>query len=299
VRLRAAVLDDAPAVLEVLAARDRVDLGATDHQLAALVDSWRVLGIDLADDVRVVEVGRTVVAYGLVRRAGSMVVVAPDHEGAGAGTLLLRWVEQRERQRGHRTHRQWIAAGNAGGRAMLASAGYTRTHSYVRMARRLVAAPPPTLRPPGVIIRQVEVAEDAMALHALDAASFAGAPDYEPESLEEFSAEHLHAPDLDPELCWVAERGQEIAGFLLGHRWRQSGVGFVDLLAVHPEHQRLGIGTALLGEALTGFAADGLSQAQLGVDSDNPRALRLYERAGMARRFRFDTYERPLLTAPA
>jgi mycothiol synthase len=298
VRLRAAVLDDAPAVLEVLAARDRADLGSTDHQLGALVDSWRGLGADLAENARLVEIGGRVVAYGIVRRAGSMVVVGPDHEGAGAGTLLLRWVEERERERGHRTHRQWIAAGNAAGRALLASAGYARAHSYVRMARRLDAAPPPAPRAPEVIVRPLAAAADAVALHALDAASFAGAPDYEPESLEEFSAEHLHASDLDPELSWVAEHGHEIAGFLLGHRWRQSGVGFVDLLAVHPEHQRRGIGTALLGEALTSFAANGLSEAQLGVAADNPRALRLYERAGMAPRFRFDTYERPLVPDP-
>lgn len=282
----------------MLAARDRVDLGATDHQLGALLDSWRAPGVDLAQDARVAQIGRDVVAYGIVRRAGSMAVVAPEREGAGVGTRLLAWAEGRERQRGHHTHRQWIAAANASGRALLQSAGYTRARSYLRMARRLDAPPSAAGRLPGVSIRSLDVAADAVALHALDAASFAGAPDYDPQSLEEFSAEHLRASDLDPELSWVAERGPDVVGFLLGHRWRQSGVGFVDLLAVHPEHRRLGIGMALLGAAFAGFAVDGLSEAQLGVASDNPRALRLYERAGMAPRFRFDTYERRLIAGP-
>lgn len=42
------------------------------------------------------------------------------------------------------------------------------------------------------------------------------------------------------------------------------------------------------------FAAAGLMEAQLGVASDNPNALRLYERVGMSPRLRFYTYERPL-----
>jgi len=39
-------------------------------------------------------------------------------------------------------------------------------------------------------------------------------------------------------------------------------------------------------------AAAGLREAQLGVASDNPRALGLSERCGMTARFSADTYER-------
>ena len=48
----------------------------------------------------------------------------------------------------------------------------------------------------------------------------------------------------------------------------------------------------MLGTAFARFAAVGLREAQLGVASDNPSALRLYERQGMRKRFRYDTYER-------
>ena len=58
----------------------------------------------------------------------------------------------------------------------------------------------------------------------------------------------------------------------------------------------------MLETAFAGFAAAGLREAQLGVASDNPDALRLYERQGMAKRFRYDTYERAVVdpgTRPA
>jgi mycothiol synthase len=66
----------------------------------------------------------------------------------------------------------------------------------------------------------------------------------------------------------------------------------VDILAVHPDYQRRGLGSSLLRAAFHGFAAAGLREAALGVASDNPRALGLYEGVGMKARHRSDTYAR-------
>jgi ribosomal protein S18 acetylase RimI-like enzyme len=90
----------------------------------------------------------------------------------------------------------------------------------------------------------------------------------------------------------IAEHGDTIAGFLLALHEADDSVGYVDLLAVHPDHHRRGLGTALLTTAFALFAAAGLKQAELGVASDNPPALALYERLGMKPRFQADTYER-------
>ncbi len=152
------------------------------------------------------------------------------------------------------------------------------------------------LRPvPGAVsIRPLDLDRDAVALHEVNEASFAANADYEPESLPEFCEEHLRAPDLDPELSGVAEHGDGLIGFLLVRRRSDNTVGFVDLLAVHPGRQRRGVGAALLQTAFARLAATGLRSAELGVASDNPRALRLYERVGMTTAFRVDTYERPI-----
>jgi ribosomal protein S18 acetylase RimI-like enzyme len=72
----------------------------------------------------------------------------------------------------------------------------------------------------------------------------------------------------------------------------EEGLGFVDLLGVHPHYHQRGLATAMLTAAFAAFAAAGLRKAQLGVASDNSQALRLYERCGMQPRFQFDSYER-------
>jgi ribosomal protein S18 acetylase RimI-like enzyme len=62
---------------------------------------------------------------------------------------------------------------------------------------------------------------------------------------------------------------------------------------------RPGIATTLLSTAFARFASAGLGHAQLAIASDNPGALRLYERCGMTPRFRLDTYERLLIGSEA
>jgi ribosomal protein S18 acetylase RimI-like enzyme len=90
----------------------------------------------------------------------------------------------------------------------------------------------------------------------------------------------------------VARRGSTIAGFTI---CRRSGpdTGYVDLLAVDERERARGLGTLLLLRAFAAFARAGLREAQLETASDNPRALRLYERAGMSVRHRVDVFEKP------
>ncbi|HWF73318.1 MAG TPA: GNAT family N-acetyltransferase [Solirubrobacteraceae bacterium] len=291
--LRAPVPDEAPAVLEVLVARDIADLGAPDCTLGDVLDEWGLADFELAADARVAEVDGRIVAYGSVRREGTFAVVAPEFEGRGIGTRLLRWAEGREAERPGGRSRQWVAGANERAAELLRGAGYELVRSYWRMDRPLdesvVAGEPPA----GVRVRSLDVDGDAATLHELDALSFAGAPDFHPMSLQAFRDEHLGAHDLAPELSAVAELGGGVVGFALARNWKHEGVGFIDVLGVHPDHRRVGIASTLLRSAFAGFAAAGLARAQLGVASDNPSARRLYERVGMTPRLRFDTYERP------
>jgi hypothetical protein len=67
-------------------ARNMVDLGVADDTLDDVLDEWRSSDLDLAADAQVVEFGGRIVAYGVVRRPGTLAVVAPEFEGRG------RWI---------------------------------------------------------------------------------------------------------------------------------------------------------------------------------------------------------------
>jgi mycothiol synthase len=294
-RFRAPDPADAPAVLAVLTARDRADLGETEYTLEDLLDEWQGSDLDLKQGARVVEVenGR-IAAYAVVRRPGTLAVVDPGEERRGIGSRLLEWTESRDRERGRDVHRQWVAGTNASARALLTSAGYHRARSYWRMVRSLADAPPDLDAPAGFALRAVDPLHDVLAIHAVDAASFSSAPDYVPESLAEFIEEHLEAHDFDPGLSRVATEDERIVGFLLAGRRPEEGVGWVDILAVEPAYQDRGLGSALLRSAFAAFAQAGLREARLGVASYNARGLHVYERVGMTARHRFDIYERPV-----
>ena len=79
-----------------------------------------------------------------------------------------------------------------------------------------------------------------------------------------------------------------------GAELRWDAEAHVDVLAVHPDHAGRGLGSALLHAAFRAAADAGLPAVSLGVDSDNPRALGLYTRAGMTERWRIDSYEKPV-----
>jgi mycothiol synthase len=286
-RLRPPAADDAEAVLELIVARDVADLGVPDYTLGDLRQEWTLDEVDLSRDAVVVEdEDGSLVGYAIVRSVGAQVIVPPEQTGRGIGSRLLNWAQERG------PRRQWVAERDVAGHRLLGRAGYDVVRHYWRMERDLAAPVEPPSPLEGVHLRALEPRGDAGAVHALDAAAFATAPDYRPMSPAAFSEEHLEAHDLDPALSLVAERDGRLAGFLLTRRWMQDSVGYVDVLAVHPDEQGRGLGTALLLNAFAAFRAAGLRAAQLGVASDNPKALRLYERAGMRQRFRFDVLER-------
>ena len=82
--------------------------------------------------------------------------------------------------------------------------------------------------------------------------------------------------EFDPRLWFLAETDGELAGVALC--WTS---GFVKDLAVHESWRRRGLGEALLRHVLATFRARGARVTELKVESDNARAVRLYERLGM------------------
>lgn len=98
------------------------------------------------------------------------------------------------------------------------------------------------------------------------------------------TADGLFAPDADDVLTRIALAGEEPAGYVRVHLDPQWQEGYVDFLAVRPAFRGLGIGRALLTEALRwSFAQPGTRAVSLTVRKDRQAARALYASAGFRR----------------
>jgi [ribosomal protein S18]-alanine N-acetyltransferase len=93
-----------------------------------------------------------------------------------------------------------------------------------------------------------------------------------------------------PEGFWIAEDEGKIVGFVYGYfkdvpaevleRWRATKVGYVQLMAVAPNHRHRGIGRSLLSKLLSEFNKAGADLVLLDCPAEAVEARRMYEKIG-------------------
>jgi ribosomal protein S18 acetylase RimI-like enzyme len=288
-RVRAATPGDAQAAADLIMAVDLAELGEVDYSLAELHDEWNEPGFNLGKDAVVVEDhDGTPIGYAHFRSNDLIVAVDPQREGEGAGTQLLRWTERRARERGATKLRQAIGDRGTSARALLKADGWEAVRSFWRMERAV--SPGETVDETG--LRELTDA-DAAALHAIAEIAFAGDGSYESPSVEIWTQRQFGANGLDYKLSRVAEQQGQPVGFALARRWQDDTI-YVPLLAVLPHAAGQGLGSRLLQAVFAAAATVGQRGVCLNVASDNPDAVRLYERVGMTQRWRVDDYQKPL-----
>jgi GNAT superfamily N-acetyltransferase len=104
-------------------------------------------------------------------------------------------------------------------------------------------------------------------------------PDWERQQREE--VERVFKNDAHF-FVWIAEKASIITGFIVYTCNKEEETGEVELLAVHPDYQNQGIGTALNTLALDKMKAEGVKLAIVatGGDPGHAPARRSYEKAG-------------------
>ena len=96
---------EAQGVADLIAARDIADYGSTDASVEEVQNYWEAPRFDLAQDARIIVApDGLIVGYEEVyprsdERLEFDGYVHPRETGRGFGTLLLRWAEERARQR--------------------------------------------------------------------------------------------------------------------------------------------------------------------------------------------------------
>jgi mycothiol synthase len=180
-------------------------------------------------------------------------------------------------------------------------AGLVFDRLYWRMAIDLGSAVPPPQPPPGVVIRRLRPDEDDefRIAHRMRNEAMSEHHGHVDLPYDDYRATWLASPAYDPTAWWLAEVGDEPAGFLLGDdKRRDENAGFVRTLGVRREFRGRGIARALLLTAFAEYAARGRSQVYLGVDSQNETgATALYESVGMRAVVVYQTWSATLTVA--
>jgi mycothiol synthase len=287
-----------------------------------LATSLRVVGLRPEANLLLAEADGVVVGW---VRAGDM-GVAPDvgrvlaHRGcvdpawrrrgiggalvAGARALLVEVVRLRPAaDPGDAFYETWCTVGSAGTLAMLGRDGY-RVGSYgIGMVRRTLLDLPSGELPAGIECRPVRTGDGLTILRAMDEAmqDQHGWPPLDDDGLDGMLSHPLWG---QTDIWQVAWEGDTVVAGVLGYIDRPENEAFgrrrgytEGIFTVRPWRRR-GIAAALIGRNLRLLRDLGMTEAALGVDTDNPTgALRLYQRVGFEEESRFCQMIRPVEVA--
>jgi GNAT superfamily N-acetyltransferase len=96
---------------------------------------------------------------------------------------------------------------------------------------------------------------------------------------DRYATDRIRAQLDDPHHAWrVAHQGLVLAGF--AHAVRDDAGCKLDKLYVHPDHQRGGVGAALLQDIETWARAQQATRLRLQVNRGNAQAIRAYAKYG-------------------
>ncbi len=252
--------EEAVAVLVLTTACQVADTGRSDRELADVIEDWRHDGVDLARDAWIAEdSGGETIGYAFVAPPDAEVRVHPRARGRGLGSHLRELLEVRARERGARELRQRVAAGDRLAERPLELAGYAPVWRTWRLERPLDVAPEPSSWPAGVAAAELDDERGVAEVLALLERGEAVDPDGEPLALDRFHAEHLDE-QLDPELCALACRRDELVGVAICESWNDAD-GIVVQLAIAPGETPASVGRALLLEAFARMRRRGFETA--------------------------------------
>ena len=271
-------------------------------------------GLDPLTDVVLAEIDDAVVAVAsaerIVRGGQPMYDVhghiVPTQRRRGLGRVLLHENLRRARAMAE-THgdpypltiRGWTAEGETGHQALLSDEGFTIDRWFFLMRRPTLDGIPELPLPDGIELRVVRPADH----RAIFDAEFEAFQDHwKPDDYDETQFETLFTKmDLDTDLWVVAWAGDEVAGVVQNWIWvdenRRLGVerGWLEKISVRRAWRRRGLASALTAESLRRLRAAGMTDAMLGVDTENPTgALGLYEGLGFLVDQRTAAYTRTL-----
>jgi len=297
--------------------------GMDEITTVADLENWLgypMAGFDPGSDVVLAEVDGVLVGYAWVDwvdttdglrefRLGGY--VHPDWQGRGIGRRLLAWQEAHARAHPAAaastrplSFGTWASDLNVAKGRLMAAAGYATARYFFEMLRPTLDAVEVPPMPDGLEVRRAgKDRASKKQLWDADVEAFEdhwGGFDSSDAAFEAW----LVRPNWDSDLWIVAWDGDEIAGAVMNTIYADDNEafgrrrGWLDSVFTRRAWRRRGLGAALVARSLVRLREAGMSEAMLGVDSDNPSgALALYERAGFAVHRRSAAYRKPMEVA--
>ena len=299
---RALTVEDGPQIQAMVNATVEIDKAEAGISPERVQQLFVMLGDDVANDtLTAVADDGTIAALALILAPPSedehlaMIsgIVHPAHRNKGVGSAILGWLEARARQKFsqfndnrpqllHTSCQDYMAD-----RIALFEQHHFEAVRYSYKMRRSLARPlPEKPLPKGLQIVNWTKEIDTDLRHAFNEAFSEqwGLPTMTEELWQKF---FVGVPQFRSDLTYLALDGDTIVGFCLNWvdtaRNKQTGVGegWIEAVGTLPAWRGHGLASALLVHSMKAFVADGLQQAGLDVDTQNPTgALRLYEKLG-------------------
>lgn len=183
---------------------------------------------------------------------------------------------------------------------LLEAAGYVGVRHFFSMVRPSVDDLPDAPLPEGLEIRDV-LPEQLPVIWAADQEAFRDHWGYSPASDADYEFFATDPVQSDTTLWRIAWDGAEVAGqvrsFINPEENARHGRlrGYVEHISVRRPWRRRGLARALIAASFPLIRARGMTEAALGVDTENPSgALRVYEGCGFRPTSRNTTYRKPL-----
>ena len=275
-------------------------------------------GVDLGEDVLVVELDGVVAAYvehsWRVRDGVGVhhlhVAVAPAIRRRGIGRALLEWAEARvatgllagglgaDLEIPHRLS-GWADLEVPDALPWATNAGYVVGGYGIMMTRPLADPIPNVDLPPGLELRPV-LPEDHRAIWDADTEAFQDHRDHALRTEADYLG-WFAQPDLDTSLWLVAWDGDQVAGsvlnFIFANENARLGVrrGWLEHVSVRRPWRNQGLAKALIAQSMGLLRYRGLDEAALGADAENlSGAVRIYEGLGFSRVRTGANYRKPI-----
>ena len=173
--------------------------------------------------------------------------------------------------------------------ALCSSAGMVPVRTHLHMRRD--GATTIGVAPSGGMTLRMASHEDVVALTELQNAAFTGSWGYAPNTPDEINYRVFDLPGVGPDGVLLLEAGGELTGYCWTHQETPGAHGIIDMVGVLPSRQGHGIGLAVTAAGLDHLIGIGAVPVEITVDSENPPAIRVYERLGFATEWRSVWYE--------